>query len=178
MYARLLNSIIPKYRNSEHKITLFPPHDDPNRFRGTEIELKNGERAQVQSTNGTETTIVLKSGGKKITRVLNEPAKILRLVDNSLIQTRRVEERHRSRSPIARVSQELRRKNIEHSIKGDRIYFVMGYYFIEVSEDTADLNSGKRGHLKTYPTSEKGLLALAERAKKIDNNFDPSKIPV
>lgn len=174
MYTRLLNSIIPEYKN----VTLFPPHNDPNRFRGTEIELESGERAQVQSTNGTETAIVFRSGGKKVTKILNEPAKITRLVDSSLLQSRRQEDSHREKSPRMRVSQELRKKNIEHSIKGNRIYFVMGYYFIEVNEDTAELNSGKRGHLKTYPTSEKGLLALAERAKKIDANFDPSKIPV
>lgn len=174
MYARLLNSIVP----NTVAITLFPPHTDQYRFRGTEIILDNGDTAVVHHTNGNETTIVVGRGGKKTTRILSENATISRLVDNSLIQTRRQSDSTRSRSPKSITSLELRKKNVEHKISENRIYFAMGHYYIEFDRDTADLCSGKNGHIKTYPNSEKGLVALATRVRKIDDLFDPSKLPI
>jgi hypothetical protein len=170
----------------------FPAHSDSTRFKGTRLKLTNREIKEpimvqvLKSMNNGDNVVVAwyDIRGNKYTKILdgNDNVEILALRDNSIqsqiMAMPHQERREKRQTPIQRIFLELKRKKVESSIKGNTITFMFGAYTITAEDEHADLSSKRAGHIRSFPLTEKGIIALAMRAKKIDDRFDPTKVPV
>lgn len=184
-YMRLLASCVLVELKKPVKLAL-PEHSDPNRFRGTRLDIA-GIPAQIRSTSDGGRiihAIWYNIGGRRheVDLSPNDEFKILQIRDNaapSHIKPRfHNENRQRRFTPAQNIFNCLRKKGVECKIRGDSVEFLFGSHTITVEEETADLSSARNGLIRSFPLTEKGIEALVARAKKIDDSFDPAKIAV
>jgi hypothetical protein len=184
--SSIYNELIQIKEEPKSNRLRLPEHSDPNRFRGTKLDIA-GTPAQIRSTsNGGSIihAIWYNIGGRRYEVVLSpsDDYEITQIRDNampSFIKPRfQSEHRQRRESPAHNIFNALKKRGIECKLKGDSVEFLFASHTITVEEETADLSSVKRGLIRSFPLTEKGIEALVARAKKIDDSFDPAKIAV
>ena len=79
-------------------------------------------------------------------------------------------------NPIEKLSGFLKKQGIGNRLQGDRIFVIMGRYYIDFASGAFEMGDVKRGIMARFKESKEGVKKLVQRIQKIENELDYEKI--